>query len=129
MRARCGHAALIGLCSVLAGCSGRALPSDEDVYHEASLRPGSVPAESDAERQLLTRLPSLAANEPVQLGDQIYLPLDSYTSASGRRCTPVRVRSGGGERTRVACESDDAWVFVPDVFGGDDPFAGTAGAP
>ena len=123
------HAAVIGLCSVLAGCGGRAIPRDQDVYHEPSLRPGSVPAESEGERQLLAQLPSLAANEPVQLGDRVYLPLDSYTSASGRRCTPVRVSGGGRDQTRVACESDDAWVFVPDVFGGDDPFAGTAGAP
>lgn len=129
MRAAPGRAALIGLCSALAACGGRAIPRDQDVYHEASLRPGTVPAESDAERELLARLPSLAANEPVQLGDRVYLPLESYASASGRRCTPVRVRGAGREQTRVACESDGAWVFVPDVFGGEDPFAGTAGTP
>ncbi len=135
MRARAGHAASVGFCSVLAlmvsgiaGCGGPGPARDQDVYHEASLRPGSVPADGDAERQLLDELPNLAANQPVRYGDRVFIPLDSYTSATGRRCAPIRETRVGGERTRVACEGADAWVFVPDVFGGDDPFDATAPA-
>ncbi|MDQ3034646.1 MAG: hypothetical protein M3Y87_19710 [Myxococcota bacterium] len=128
MGASSRRAVLIGLCTALAACGGRAVPRDQDVYHEPSLRPGTVPADGEAERELLTRLP-LPANEPVRLGDRVFVPLATYASASGRFCTPVLVRGEGPDRTRIACESGDGWVFVPDVFGGDDPFAGGAGAP
>ncbi len=127
VRAGFRAAAVIGCCIVIGGCGGPSTPRDQDVYHEASLRPGSVPADDEAERELLGRLPSLAAHEQLELGERQYVLLESYTSASGRRCTPVRVRGDGGDITRVACESDGAWVFVPDVFGGADPFA--AGGP
>jgi hypothetical protein len=108
---------------------GPSLPREQDIYHHASLRPGAVPAQGDAERELLERLPSLAVNEPVRLGDHTFVPLPAYASASGRTCTPVRVSGGGHELTRVACEQDGAWTFVPDIFdGGEDPFA-SEGSP
>lgn len=123
----------IGLSLVLLGVGlgacGASPPRDEDVYHESSLRPGTVPAETDAERELLERLPSLTENESVRLGDHTFVILAGYASASGRRCAPVREQTGTGDRTRVACETATGWTFVPDVFGGDDPFAVTAGSP
>jgi hypothetical protein len=136
-----GRAPLIGWSALLAsaiaaGCGGRPIPRDEDVYHEAALRPGEVPPVTEGERELLARLPELAADQSVHIGDREYVPLASYASASGRRCTPIR-EAGTVIRTRIACESDAGWVFVPEVFGGDDPFiraasesgAETAGAP
>lgn len=114
--------------SLLAAC-GASPPREEDVYHESSLRPGTVAAETDAERELLARFPGLTENETVRLGDHTFVVLAGYASASGRRCVPVREQSSAGDRTRVACETEAGWTFVPDVFGGDDPFAATAGSP
>lgn len=108
---------------------GPSLPREQDIYHEASLRPGSVLARSDAERELLERLPTLPVNEPVRLGDRTYVPMPAYPSASGRTCTPVHESAPGHQLLRVACDQDGQWVFVPDVFGGEDPFAATAGSP
>lgn len=120
-----GHAAAWGVALVLSGCGGADV-RDEDVYHEASLRPGIVPAESEVDRNLLARLPSSVADEAVHVGDRVFVLHAAYASASGRRC--VLVSEHGGS-TRVACEAQQGWVFVPDVFGGHDPFAGTAGTP
>ncbi|WP_169791639.1 hypothetical protein [Sandaracinus amylolyticus] len=118
------HAAVLGVALALAACGGAPV-RDEDVYHEASLRPGVLPAD-DADRELLARLPESAADQPLEVGGRVFVPRAAYATASGRRCAPVVEQ---GARTRLACESAAGWVFVPDVFGGDDPFAATAGTP
>ena len=112
-------------CVGLAGC-GAAPVRDEDVFHEPALRPGVVPPASEAERELLSRLASLEPDREVRIGDHVFVPRARYAAASGRACMRIEV---AGDGARVACEDDGAWVFVPDVFGGDDPFRETTGSP
>jgi hypothetical protein len=131
MRVSRRHAVLFGFCGVLGACSARVV-REEDVFHEPALRASSVPAESEGERELLSRLSSLAASdEPMRFGDRVYRVIGFYMSASGRHCASLRESSSSDprERTRVACEEHGAWAFVPDVFGGADPFAATIGRP
>lgn len=131
MRSSLQYAAFLGFCGVFGAC-GAHVVRDEDVFHEPGLRAGNVTPESDDERELLARLSSLPPNrEPVRFGERTYRVMAFYTSASGRHCSSLRESSprDARERTRVACEEDGAWVFVPDIFGGVDPFSTTIGRP
>lgn len=113
----------LAIAGTIAAC-GPSIPREQDIYHQDSLRPGAVPAHSEAERELLAQLGTSGENTTVQAGDQTFVVLTGYASASGRRC--VRLQQTGGGRLRVACERDGTWTFVPDVFDGEDPFASEA---
>lgn len=131
MRLSLRYAVLFGFCGVVCACGAHTV-REEDVFHEPALRAGSVPAVSDDERGLLERLSSLSASEePLPFGDRTYRVIGFYMSAGGRRCASLRESSTSDprERTRVACEEHGTWAFVPDVFGGADPFAATIGRP
>ncbi len=104
--------------SVLAfGCGGSALPSDDEIWHAASLRPTVILADSESERAVLGRMGTLPVDEAVAVGDDVFVASSTYEAASGRRCRRL-TQQGDGTRTRLACRDGDAWVFVPDVFGG-----------
>lgn len=95
---------------VIAGC-GSGLPPEETVYYDSALRPGVVEATTDAERQLLARLAS-SDEQAVEHGG--LMASAPYAAASGRRCRQVIAADA---TMRLACESDDGWVFVPQVIG------------
>lgn len=118
------HAALafgmFGSASLALGCGGAPPPGPEDIYHDPGLRRGALEAD-EADRELLERLGTLPAGEPVSIAGRVYVPAPSYFAASGRACRPVRASIGG---TRLACSTEgERWEFVPDVVGGDNPFA------
>lgn len=90
---------------------GAGAPREADIYHDPALRPGSVAAADDAERQLLAQLADAEGAAEVA-GFSVDAP---FHSASGRRCRGVR---RAAER-RLACErTDGAWSFVPNVLRG-----------
>lgn len=113
------RAALVTLCCTLAAC-GSAAPLESTIYYDPALRPGIVEAQGP-ERDFLARLDEIGAGEAVRVGDCIYVADAPYAAASGRRCRPIRVRGGSAERQRLACESEDGWVFVPEVLAGGEP--------
>jgi hypothetical protein len=103
---------------MLAACGASAGPSEATIYYDPALRAGVVQP-TDAERQLLDRLGEAEPGHLVELGD--YVAEAAYAAASGRRCRSIRERAGAAESARLACEADAGWVFVPDVFAGDQP--------
>ncbi|MFW6031113.1 MAG: DVU3141 family protein [Myxococcota bacterium] len=83
------------------------------------MRPGRVSPETQAERELLARLDTLPAHEPVTHGDQVFVAEPAYAAASGRDCRSITIRSTEGDRQariKLACEDRAGWVFVPDPF-------------
>lgn len=115
--------ALLGVTGLLASGCGASRPRPEDVFHDPALRRSSV-ATDELEQTLLARLPHPAPGEPLTIGGRVFVPGTVYRAASGSLCQPVRVAVSSGDHARLACESDEGpWVFVPDVFGGDDPFS------
>ncbi|UJR86896.1 hypothetical protein [Sandaracinus amylolyticus] len=122
MRLELRHHALIALSLALAACGGAPV-RDEDVFHEPGLRAGSVPARDDVERELLAVIATAPPEQPIEVRGRTFVAHAAYASASGRLCTWVDEPRATSAPTRLACEGGDGWVFVPDVFGGDDPFA------
>lgn len=93
------------------GC-GASEPRESDIYHDPALRPGTVDAASDAERQLLARLSEDEIASPLSLGGRSYAVAATYDAASDRRCREIR----DGDEPRLACEEPDgSWVFVPNI--------------
>lgn len=103
-------AALYALTSACAGST----PSESTIYHDPALRPGAIAATSSEERELLDRLAASPEPQTIDVNGSTFVLEPEYTAASGRRCRGVR----SGERTRLACDADGGWVFVPDVFDG-----------
>lgn len=108
-----------GLLGVLGAACGGGPPSANQIWHEASLRPGEVSPETHGEREFLIRLADVPAGQPVAFGSQVFVADAPYFAASGRTCRPVTVRPrepDGQVDFRLACEERDGWVFVPDPF-------------
>ena len=103
-------AALVALLSLSIGC-GASSPREADIYHDPLLRPGVVPA-GGADGELLARLAHLDGAETLDVSGRTFSVDAPYFAASGRRCRAVRA----GVDARLACESDDGWVFVPQVL-------------
>lgn len=107
------------LCALVAGwgCGGSQPPSDEQIWYEASLRPSHLEPTSEQERTLLSRLDSLPSGEPVTVDGGTYVVEAPYYAASGRRCRTLRA-AGGTESlgSRLACEGEGGWYFVPNPF-------------
>lgn len=123
--ARLALSLLVSGAGTLAACGGPQQPTAADIYHDPALRRGAIPAEA-AEAELVSRLDALPSGEPVSIGGAVYVATATYDAASGRTCRHVR-RVGGS--TRLACADDEAgWVFVPDVFGSENPFELPSGA-
>ncbi len=99
---------------LFAGC-GASAPTEETIYYDPALRPGVVEAATESEQQLLIRLSEVSAGAPMEVGGQVFVADPLYVSASGRRCRTVHAR-GGEDGARLACETEDGWVFVPQVF-------------
>lgn len=118
--------ALVSVTGLLASGCGASRPRPEDVFHDPALRRSSLVLEADEiDRTLLSRLPHPAPGEAITIDGRVFVPGRAYRAASGALCQPVQVmQSSRGASSRLACESEGGpWVFVPDVFGGDDPFA------
>jgi hypothetical protein len=110
------------------GCGGAQRPSDDDIFHDPALRPGALEGD-DVDRALLARLGELPAEARLELGGRAYVAGAVYHAASGRACRQVLVSAGATSSARLACVARDAtWVFVPDVFGSQEPFQPARGA-
>lgn len=115
---RPGPPLALGLLLATVGCASSS-PSELDVWHTSALRPGRVSPETRAERELLARLDSVPAHEPVNYGDQVFVAEPPYAAASGRDCRSITIRSTEGDgqvKIKLACEDRTGWVFVPDPF-------------
>lgn len=111
MRITSATFAMLALGSVACGASE---PREEDIFHQAALRPTFLEPTSDAERQLLSALQENPAEGSLDVAGVSYLLGETYDAASGRRC-----RSVAQDRDRkLACESDDGWRFVPGLDDG-----------
>jgi hypothetical protein len=107
---------LLGL--LWTGCAS-APPTDAEIWHQSTLRPGVVPPGTHGERELLVRMPDVPVGQPVAFGSQVFTVDAPYVAASGRTCRPVTARSNeadGHVDFRLACEEPDGWAFVPDPF-------------
>ncbi|HHH28714.1 MAG TPA: hypothetical protein ENK57_10275 [Polyangiaceae bacterium] len=100
---------MIGLLIALLAVACGGPPSERDIFHDPALRPGSVEAASEEERQVLRRIDG--ATSTIEVGGQTYSLEPPYYAASGRRCRGVL----GGSGRRLACDSPSGWVFVPDL--------------
>ena len=104
-------AAAVLVSAGVSGC-GASEPRESDIYYDPALRPGTVAAASEAERQLLARLSEDEIASPLVLGGSSYAVAPPYHAASERRCREI---IGDGE-SRLACEEPDgSWVFVPNI--------------
>ncbi|HJL18121.1 MAG TPA: hypothetical protein RMH99_20830 [Sandaracinaceae bacterium LLY-WYZ-13_1] len=97
--------------TALIGC-GASTPRESDIYHDPALRPGVVTAAASDSR-LLARLAELEGADSVQIDGRRYEVEAAYAAASGRTCRSVLP---AGASPRLACESEDGWVFVPQVL-------------
>lgn len=108
------RAVLAALGCAAAGC-GAASPNEADIYHDPALRPGVVAAAAQPETELLARLSQreqAPRGRTITVDDRRFELDPPYHAASGRWCRAVR----SDDRTaRLACETDDGWVFVPRV--------------
>ena len=101
----------------VSACGSSAPPSESEIWHAATLRPGVELATTPGEEQLLQRIASLPADEPVRLGEQVFTPGAPYHAASGRTCRSVGIQSGESARNRLVCDdAEGRWVFVPNPF-------------
>lgn len=105
--------------AVVGAACGGAPPTEDEIWHEPTLRPGEVPPTTHGEREFLVRMEDVPVGEPVAFGSQVFVADAPYFAASGRTCRPVTVRGrepDGNVDFRLACEEGDGWVFVPDPF-------------
>lgn len=81
--------------------------------------------EDETEREILSLLDQLAADQARPVHGYTVRAGAAYASATGRPCREVQLEatsgaSSGGAKastTRLACRDADSWFFVPDVFG------------
>ena len=111
---------LVALLWSLFGCGGSQQPSEQEIWYTTSLRPGAVEPETQGERELLARMESVPVSRPVSFAGQTFIVDAPYAAASGRPCRSVRVEGGRDVQLKLACEEDTGWVFVPDVFAGEE---------
>jgi hypothetical protein len=100
------------------GCASKP-PSDDQIWHESTLRPGLVSPETQGERELLVRLSDVPVGQPVTFGSQVFIADAPYAAASGRTCRSVMLRpteADGTVQVKLACEVAEGWAFVPDPF-------------
>ena len=97
----------------LAAAACGSASAEGDVWFDDQLRPGSVDVTNDTERETLARLSDLPAGDSVTIAGEQVTAGEPYHAASGRRCREVSL----GGAARLACEQEQGWVFVPDVFG------------
>jgi hypothetical protein len=109
--------ALALLASLILGCA-HAQPRTESVVVSP---PSAIAPEDDFERELLRRLSSLPAEQPVSIDDATVTARAPYYAASGRTCRALTIQSAGqsagsAARSRLVCREDSEWFFVPEVF-------------
>ena len=73
------------------------------------LAPSTLAVASPAEQEVLRRAPQLPVHESVDVSGLQVVAAAPYAAASGRLCRELRL----DEQPRLACDSDDGWVFVP----------------
>jgi len=100
------------LASGVAGCSS-ALPP------VAAYAPGEDAVREPWEIEVLAALPKLPPGKMANVSGRRVTPSAPYPAASGQRCMPVNVADDRGSRDRLACERDQRWHFVADVFSTD----------
>lgn len=106
-------AALLGACSSAAPISARDAADANDTG-------ATLLAKNEAERSLLTQVPTLPSQTARRLGQTVVVAEAPYTAASGRTCRALHLTSSSPKTDshRLACNDGKAWFFVPDVFGG-----------
>jgi hypothetical protein len=106
------------LASASIGCASKP-PTDDQIWHESTLRPGLLSPETQGERELLVRLSDVPVGQPVTFGSQVFIADAPYAAASGRTCRSVMLRPtepDGTVQVKLACEVAEGWAFVPDPF-------------
>jgi hypothetical protein len=99
----------MGLVSVV-GCAHASSPSDR-----VWLQDGRVVPQNPAESAALAKLSTLEPTSAHTLSDQVTVG-PAYSAASGRLCRTVQSGAASQRSVRLACESEQGWIFVPDVF-------------
>ena len=100
----------LGAVALLGGC-GASTPRESDIFYDPSLRAGRVEPATEAERQLLAGLDTAPDSQPLTFGGETFLAGAAYDAASGQRCRAIEAAGV----TRLACESDGQWAFVPEI--------------
>lgn len=102
--------AILGLLCLGVPACGAAEPREADIFHDSALRPSVVQPASDAERAVLSSLAEDPQSDELAVSGQVFRLEPTYYAASGRRCRRVV-----GPTTRLACETDEGWAFVPEL--------------
>ena len=97
--------------AVSTGC-GSSPPRAEDIYHDPALRPGEVDAADDLESAILAQLSAEPGAGRVEIAGREVVLGATFHAASGHRCR----EASHGSSTRLACERESGWVYVPQVL-------------
>lgn len=98
-------------------CSPTRQPTARDVA-DANDTGRTVPAVSETERQVLSRVGNLPSGIATQIGDASVNAEAPYAAASARSCRALHITLSASRQTlhRVACKEGASWFFVPDIF-------------
>jgi len=109
---------LLPLALLTVACSSVRQPTARDVA-DANDTGRTLPAVSEPERQVLSRVAGLPNDTASRVGEASVIAEAPYTAASGRSCRALHITSGASRQPlhRVACTDGGTWFFVPDVFG------------